>query len=250
MRRFFIDPAGLSDTTAVLTGSEAHHIISVLRLEAGTPIQLFDGTGMVYQARIEKIDKRRVEAEIFAVARDDDTQATALHVGQAILKGKKMDFIVQKATELGVRGLHPFISRYCITANIPQSREKRQRERWQRIAREACKQCGRATPLTCSPTMEFEMLLSSVSASGKMDKKLIFWEEEKERTLGDVFGNEAPADSVMVLIGPEGGFDEAEVTTAVAAGFHPISLGRNTLRAETASVTAIAILQYLLGNLG
>ena len=250
MRRFFVDHSGLSDTTAVLTGSEAHHIISVLRLDVGTPICLFDGTGMVYHARIEKIHKRRVVAEIFATVKDDDSQVSALHVGQAILKSKKMDFIVQKATELGVTGLYPFISRYCITANIPQSREKRQRERWQRIAREACKQCGRATPPNCSPTMEFEMLLTSISASEEIDQKLIFWEEEKERTISDVFGNKASVDSVMILIGPEGGFDQAEVTKAIAAGFHPISLGRNTLRAETASLTAIAILQYLMGNLG
>ena len=248
MHRFFIDPTDLTDTQAVLTGEEAHHLVSVLRLKIGASIQLFDGLGRTYEAEVKKISKGRVEAAILSIAEKPITEKAALHLGLALLKGKKMDFIMQKATELGVAGLHPFIATFSNARHIAAHREAKRLERWQKITREACKQCNRPQPPACYPVVDFDTLLEEASAAD-YDQKLIFWEGEKSQGLqGFVQVPDQPC-SVMILIGPEGGFSTEEAEQAKATGFQPITLGKRILRAETAALTAIAILQHLLGNL-
>jgi 16S rRNA (uracil1498-N3)-methyltransferase len=248
MHRFFIDPADLSGTTAVLTDEEARHLVTVLRLGVGTPIQLFDGSGRTYDARIAKIAKTRVEATILSINEGAPPDRPALHLGLALLKGKKMDFIIQKATELGVLGLHPFVGEYCVAGHIAADREERRLARWQKIVHEACKQCNQPLPPTLYPIVEFETLLAE-AASGDYDRKLIFWEQETDQELPKIFKVPEGPCNVMVLIGPEGGFSPQEVAAAQAAGFQPVTLGKRILRAETAALAAIAILQHLLGNL-
>jgi len=244
MRRFFIDPDGVTGTKATITGDEAHHISDVLRLKPGTAIELFDGTGKSYQARIEGISKGRVEAVI--TAKDKENIAVShLAIGVALLTGKKMDLIVQKATELGVETIAPYVSRHCSVKEGNPNKE----ERWQRIALEACKQCNRPTTPECRPVTDLTTLLATAEAN---TIKIIFWEEEQSRTLTDLFPTTAgtgPPATVLALFGPEGGFSKEEISQAVAAGFTPVSLGKRILRAETAVIGASAILQFLLGNL-
>ena len=247
MRRFFIDPADISGTKAVITGSEARHIITVLRLDPGQRIHLFDGTGGVYVAEISRTGRGEVEATILERGREKQGQGPRLHLGQALVKGGKMDLIVEKATELGVAAIHPFVSRYC-TIRPDAEQQQRRLERWQRITLAACKQCNRPLPPDCLAPVPLDQLLAT---AGGYDLKIIFWEEEKSRTLTGLFagaGETGPV-SLLALVGPEGGFSEQEVLQAIAAGFSPVSLGRRVLRAETASLTVVAILQYLLGNL-
>ncbi len=250
MRRFFVDPLQLNDAKGIILGSEAHHIISVLRLEIGSSIQLFDGTGMIYDAVISSIAKGRVGVDILSSSKELLQSESTLHVGQALLKGKKMDLIVQKATELGIAGLYPFVSSYCINRSTASTMGDKRLERWRRISLEACKQSNRATPLLCHPIRDFKVFLSTTSSEGKYAMKLIFWEEEKKRTIKDVLANRKKSGPVMVLIGPEGGFSRDEVNDAVRVGYRPVTLGNKTLRAETASLTVMAILQHQLGNLG
>jgi 16S rRNA (uracil1498-N3)-methyltransferase len=248
MHRFFIDPTAPTDTRAVLTGEEAHHLISVLRLKVGAPIQLFDGLGRTYEAEVEKISKNRVEAAILSTAEEPVAEKAALHLGLALLQGKKMDFIMQKATELGVAGLHPFIASFSNARHTATHREAKRLERWQKITREACKQCNRPQLPSCYPVVDFDTLLEEASQAD-YDLKLLFWEGEKSQGLqGIVHAPDHPC-SVMILIGPEGGFSKEEAEQAKAAGFQPITLGKRILRAETAALTAVAILQHLLGNL-
>jgi 16S rRNA (uracil1498-N3)-methyltransferase len=248
MHRFFIDPEDLSDTRALLAGEEAHHLISVLRLTVGTPIQLFDGLGRTYEAEVKKIFKGRVEAAILSVAEEPAAEKAALHLGLALLKGKKMDFIMQKATELGVAGLHPFIATYSNARQMDTKREAKRLERWQKITREACKQSNRPQPPVCYPVKDFPTLLEE-APTADYDLKLIFWEGERVQGLKDVIQVPDQPCSIMILIGPEGGFSMEEAEQAKATGFQPITLGKRILRAETAAIAAIAILQHLLSNL-
>ena len=125
MHSFFVDPGNLTETNAVLADEEARHLITVLRLGVGTVIRLFDGSGRTYDARITKIAKSRVEVTILSMNEGAPADNAALYVGLALLKGKKMDFIIQKATELGLAGLYPFVSEFCIAGHIAAEREER-----------------------------------------------------------------------------------------------------------------------------
>lgn len=242
LRRFFINPADITGETAQLTGPEAHHLRAVLRLSPGDPITFFDGTGTRYQARIERILKDRVTATIVGQSQDLPPKVR-LHLGQALLRGQKMDLILQKATELGVDVIWPFYSEH----GIHKQPRDTQMERWQRIVFEACKQCDRATPPEIHDPREIIDLLIQPPPC---DTRLIFWEHESRQTLDKVLaGPNKECRSALFLLGPEGGFSEAEVVCAQKQGFTPVSLGPRILRAETATLAATAILQFTLGNL-
>ena len=242
LRRFFISPSAISGETAEMSGPEAHHLRTVLRLTPGDPITFFDGTGARYQARIERISKDRVTATITAQSRDLPP-TVSLHLGQALLKGQKMDLILQKATELGVDTISPFYSDHG-SHNPPKDT---QMERWQRIIFEACKQCDRAKPPEIHAPRAIAELMTQPPPC---DARLIFWEHETRQTLDEVLaGQKRNCRSVFFLLGPEGGFSEAEVACAQKEGFAPVSLGSRILRAETATLAATAILQFALGNL-
>ena len=242
MRNFFVDPANLDKSIAVLTGQEARHINSVLRLSPGDRINLFDGTGKIYETTIEEVTKDQVKTRI-QKTRPAGKDGPRICLGQGLLKGKKMDFIIQKATELGIDGLMPFVSSHCNVNSVPETRQTR----WNRISLEACKQCGRPYPLKCMPVTNFNAL---ISASKDYQIKIIFWEKENDWTLEKVFSGNSSIKSLIFLVGPEGGFNNEETERAAAAGFEVVSLGKRILRAETASFAAMAILQYITGNLG
>ena len=242
LRRFFIHPRDITGETAQLKGPEAHHLRTVLRLSPGDPIIFFDGTGARYQARIERILKDRVTVTIIGQSQDLP-QKVRLHLGQALLRGQKMDLILQKATELGVDAIWPFYSEHGIHKPLKDA----QMERWQRIVLEACKQCDRAAPPEIYDAREISELMA---APPPCDARLIFWEHETRQTLTEVLsGQNKNCRSVFFLLGPEGGFSEAEVACAQKEGFIPVSLGKRILRAETATIAATAILQFTLGNL-
>ena len=167
-----------------------------------------------------------------------------MHLGQALIKGKKMDLIIQKATELGIDSLHPYKSTYCVVKGAPENRV----ERWTKIALEACKQCNRPKPPDLHAPVDFTGFLKS-AAEYPYDLKLIFWEEELQNSLHDILQQHTDIRSVLLLIGPEGGFSPDEARQATAQGFQPVTLGSRILRAETAAIAAIAVLQYELGNL-
>jgi 16S rRNA (uracil1498-N3)-methyltransferase len=242
LRRFFINQTDITGETAQLAGAEAHHLRTVLRLSPGDPITFFDGTGARYQARIEQILKDRVTATIIKHTQDP-LPKVRLHLGQALLKGQKMDLVLQKATELGVDAIFPFYSQH----GIHKPQREAQMERWQRIVLEACKQCDRAKPPEIHAPREITELMAHPPSC---DAKLIFWEHESRQRLDEILGGEKKiCRSLFFLLGPEGGFSEAEIVCARQEGFIPISLGQRILRAETATLAATAILQYTLGNL-
>lgn len=239
MRRFFIDPANITKDCGLITEQEARHIALALRLKPGQAIELFDGQGMVYQAEITAVRKSTVDTRILSCRRHHEGPPF-LSLAQALVKGSKFDLIVQKATELGISAIQPLVCQHCDVKSASAS----QLSRWQRIVHEACKQCGRPTPLLCQPAVTLPHLLSH---SQEVTAKIIFWENESTTTLHDL--DLRAAERVLLLIGPEGGFTRQEADSALEHGFLPVSLGPRILRAETAAMTAMAIVQFLLGNL-
>jgi 16S rRNA (uracil1498-N3)-methyltransferase len=243
MRRFFFKPEERVGDVVVLSEDESHHIRTVLRLQNGAHVELFDGLGQVHLAELFGFDSK-VSARIISSRRVEDRGGIPLWVGQGLLKGKNMDTVVQKCTELGVSGLAPMLSSRCQgRADLP--RDKKKNDRWQRIIEEACKQCGRAQPMELLRIVDFRDLIAS-SSNSKAELKLLFWEEEQEVHLQDLLPF-PELSLVRLLLGPEGGFTADEVVIARDAGWRIVSLGRRILRAETATLASVAILQHLLG---
>jgi len=245
MRRFFFESNDRNDEIVFLSEEESYHLVKVLRLQRGTAVELLDGSGAVYSATVAAIG-RRVELHIEAIVSKDDGEEQIIWVGQSVLKGDKMDTVVQKCTELGVTRMTPLRSSRCQgKLNAKQSLKKH--ERWQRIGLAACKQCLRSRRLHMDMVVSYSEWLNEVSGCAE-SVRLLFWEEEKKIRLQDIpdVGSNQP---VVLLLGPEGGFSPEEVEQAREMGWTTVSLGKRILRAETATLTAVSIIQYLTGNL-
>jgi 16S rRNA (uracil1498-N3)-methyltransferase len=236
MHRFYL-PTGLAEQQSVMVPpDQAKHLRSVLRLSPGDTIELFDGQGNLFLARLEEVQRHQVQARCLERLPLPPAPRCPLTLMQSLLKGKKMDLVVQKATELGAVTLQPIISRYS-ESSLAADRI----ERWHRISLEACKQCGRPTPLTIREPLALE----SVPLAHYIHR-LYCWEQEGSAQLGPAMFQ--PGASTCLLIGPEGGLHSAEIQWLTRGAFHPLGLGPLTLRAETASLAAITLVQFLAGN--
>ncbi|MFH0782710.1 MAG: 16S rRNA (uracil(1498)-N(3))-methyltransferase [Pseudomonadota bacterium] len=243
MRRFYFHPQSRRGDTIFLSEEESRHVVKVLRLPVGSEVELLDGQGTVYRASIVATGGRQVEARIEAVVAQDPGVAKTVWVAQGILKGEKMDTVVQKCTELGVTRLSPFESSRCQgKADFGQNRKRH--ERWQRIGLAACKQCLRPRFMQIDAPMSLADFLQNTDAP----LRLLFWEEEKNVHLQDI-STLQEAQNVALMLGPEGGFSREEIDLARQFGWTTVSLGERILRAETATLTAVSIVQFLIGNL-
>ena len=238
MRRFFYDPVIQDNKEQILIiGPEAHHIRNVLRMQVGDSAELFDGAGAVVSGEIARISANKVIFQVL-FRRDEADNGVPLTLAQAVLKGKKMDLLVQKATELGVHTFLPVITQYCEKPG----RAGQQRERWQRIMLEACKQCRRPIPMRlCPPTALREL---SFPEHGH---KIMPWENEAGTPFSALELEDG--EPMLMLIGPEGGFHPSEVAYAKEVGFRTVSLGPRILRAETAALAAVVLAQHAGGSL-
>lgn len=238
MRRFFIDQQSINENLAILSPEESRHVATVLRLHPGDALELFDGTGCVYQGQILTVAPTRITVEILSKYCETGESAPPLYLFQGLLKGKKMDFLVQKATELGVHTFSPVLTRYSTN----RANHERQQDRWKRIMLESCKQCKRTIPMNIDPVLPLEAIDADNTTS-----RLLLWEGERSTRIDATL---VRYDSPMVLFtGPEGGFHPDEITLARKRGFTPVSLGSRILRSETATLSCIAILQFLSGAL-
>jgi 16S rRNA (uracil1498-N3)-methyltransferase len=244
MRYFFVDPTQLAGARAVLEGSEASHLRNVIRLKRGDEVGLVDGIGFEYRAVIDRIVTGRVELEITARKMSAGKPLLPLTVAQAFLKEKKMDLVVRQLSELGVTRFVPFVCERVV-ARPEILRGSFRRERWHKIAVESLKQCRRGDVMSIEEVHRFDELL----ARGREHAlALLFWENATAPMPVAAAGRPKPA-SVLAVLGPEGGFSEAEAQAAQAAGFHSVRLGPRILKAETAAVAACAIVQYQFGDL-
>jgi 16S rRNA (uracil1498-N3)-methyltransferase len=227
--------------TVTLAEGAAAHVGKVLRLRAGDPLVLFDGSGLEFAARIESIDRRAVNVAVDG-ARDPGTESRLdITLLQGLCRGQRMDMLIQKSTELGVAAIRA-ISCERSVARVDGARRDRKLEHWRQVAISACEQSGRVTlPLIAGPA---PLPATLAALDGDCDARLLL-DPGADRNLGD--GIDA-ARSVALLIGPEGGLTDGERAAARESGFVPARIGPRILRTETAPLAAISILQYLAGD--
>ncbi len=249
MRRFFFSGSLNTIDTVFLPEQESHHIKTVLRLKRGEQIILFDGKGKAARAHIVSTG-HRVGVTITELYQEEykDTRFQQLQVFQGMLQSKKMDLVIQKCTELGVSGVFPVVTERSQRSGSTEHWQKKQK-RWERIVKSSCKQCGRNRLMGVNPVTDLNSVLAEPSDDTIEELKLVFWEEEQSSFLGDL-SPLAEVDRVSILLGPEGGFSRPEIEAAELNGFQVLSLGRRILRAETATIATVAVVQYLLGNFG
>lgn len=223
----------------VLPEGPARHVARVLRLGEGAVLRLFDGAGHEARARLVEASRKRVVARIEAIEAGRGESPLAVHLGQAISKGDRMDYAIQKAVELGVAAITPLYTEHG-DVRLKGEREAKKLAHWQAVAASACEQCGRAVVPVVHPAVALPEWLAERSET----LRLVL----HPGTQGALERTDAPA-SAALLIGPEGGLAEAEVEAARAKAFVPLTLGPRILRTETAPVVALALLQYRFGDL-
>ncbi|MGD9175462.1 MAG: RsmE family RNA methyltransferase [Desulfobacterales bacterium] len=247
MRYFYIEPDALRKKPVALKGSELRHIKNALRLKPGSRIGLVDGQGFEYEAVIRQFLTDRVELEITDKRPGKKESPVQISVAQALLKDQKMDRLLRYLCELGIAQWMPFM---C-DRSVPVPGEKRlsaRLERWQKIVQESVKQCQRARLPQINKTKTFEDLLDSGST---YDLKIIFFENENTSLNALVpTAEQPPPKKILLILGPEGGFTDREIDMARATGFLVAGLGPRILRAETATITACTLAQFLFGDMG
>jgi 16S rRNA (uracil1498-N3)-methyltransferase len=245
MVRFFVPKAAIRGNQGFVAGQEFQHLRRVLRLAPGDRITVFDDSGSEHDAVIRSFSSESAAIEIIRSYEAQRESHLDLALAVGLTKGEKMDFVVEKATELGVQTIVPFLSSFA----VPKLNERKiaaRAERWQKIALSAAKQCGRAQIPKVLPLCEFQEL---VGQAWPDTLKLCFWEKETEQSLGRLQESRGGVKSVLIVIGPEGGFNAEEAALATEHGFFTVSLGRRILRAETAALTAVSLAQFLWGDL-
>lgn len=227
---------------ARLDGAAAAHVTRVLRLRVGDPVTLFNGDGSDYPARISALGRGTVEAEISGVAAARAESPLAVTLVQGIARTERMDLVLQKATELGVAAILPVATARSVVRLDGESRE-RKRAHWRGVAISACEQCGRArVPEVAAPRGFADWLALAPRAT----TRLLLSPDAKLALNAAAQG----ATAVELLVGPEGGLEDAERGAALAAGFRACRLGPRVLRSETAAIAALAVLQSVAGDFG
>ena len=239
--RLFVSAALGNGAGLELAGEQARYLGRVLRARVGDRISVFNGDDGEWSAEILAITKGTVRLALIGPVPNEAESPLKVHLVQGISRGERMDFVVQKATELGVKRITPVLTDYGVVRLDGRRAEKR-RVHWQRIAESACEQCGRVRP----PLVDAPIALNRWFGEFSGDSTQYVLQPGAGKPLDD---NQAPTTKVCLLIGPEGGFSDREYGDAAAAGFDAVSLGPRVLRTETAAVTALTIVQSLWGDL-
>ena len=223
------------------------HAVQVLRLRAGAPLILFDGGGGEYAARLCVVGRRQARAELGDFSPREAESPLDVTLAQAVSAGERMDFSLQKAVELGVRGIVPLLSERSAPLPEGERRDKRMRH-WHGVIAGACEQSGRNRLARLHPPLTLAHWLGGPQATGAGLRLVLA--PEGDTGLGSLTGREPPAGPVVVLVGPEGGLSGAELAQARTAGFTALRLGPRVLRTETAGAALLAALGALWGDLG
>jgi 16S rRNA (uracil1498-N3)-methyltransferase len=237
LSRFFISTP-LSLGSHELPEAQAHYIARVLRHAVGDSVQLFDGSGPEYLGQLIEVGKKTVKVELTEQLPGQPESPLQVHLGQGLSRGERMDWAIQKATELGVTQITPILSARC-EVRLKDERADKLLTRWQQVASSACEQCGRSTLPIIHPPMLLADWLQQVQA----DLKLVL------HPVAEPMQSHAKPTSLAFLIGPEGGLNDAEVAQAVSHSFHAARLGPRVLRTETAPVVALTVAQHLWGDM-
>jgi len=243
MSLFFVLPENVDEVKSIITisGEEARHIAKSLRHKENDEIFIADGIRNKYHVRIKKITNNSIICEII-----DKNKGPLKHsslkitLAQAILKKNKMDFVIQKATELGIHDIIPFTSSRTIPI-IGKNNIEKKRERWQKIAYEASKQSERMHIPKIHTIISLNDLLKQ---SNHYDLSIVFWEKENSLNLKELLQRETNHNKIVYFIGPEGGFSKDEIDKAEKENALPVSMGKTIIKSETASIFAISVFNY------
>lgn len=244
MYQFFVQQNQIQDKIIRITGPDVNHIKNVLRMKPGEEIAVSNGVdGREYRCGILEIQDEQIVCELRFIKEEGVELPSKIYLFQGLPKSDKMEFIIQKAVELGVFEIIPVASKRTVV-KLDEKKEKNKRNRWQGIAEAAAKQSKRRIIPQVKGVMSFE---TAVGYASKMDIKIIPYElAEGMKDTKAIIGSLRDNQSVAVFIGPEGGFDEKEIQAAVQNGLQPITLGKRILRTETAGLTVLAWIMYQL----
>ena len=239
MLRIYLSNTHSINNQISITADKARYLASVLRCKEGDALVIFNGAGNCFKTKISKVGKKEVIADVLEKFPCNFESPVNITLVQSLLKGEKMDLVIQKTTELGVREI------VLVVTERSQLRETRKTARWQKIAEEASRQSGRSViPVVHEPVFFQDIF------TGNDLKGFIFYEEGVERFSDAVSSFIPHPSSLFIVIGPEGGFTKEEVELAKEKGLVVASLGKRILRAETAAIAAVTLAQYALGDMG
>lgn len=242
MRRFFVEDITKEARSAAISGEEFSHLKKVLRLAEGAKVELFNGAGLALAGTIESIGKESAKIKIEGRSEGNMESPTRVVLLQGLLKGEKPELVIQKATELGAAGV-VFYSTARTVPVIAAYKTEAKLLRWKKVAVEAAKQCGRTVlPLLGSVTFR-------EAVEGRGGLKIMLWEGRGAGSVKEALKRPEAKDGVAILVGPEGGFSDEEVVEAQKNGFIPVGLGPRILRAETAAIGIVSVVQYELGDM-
>jgi 16S rRNA (uracil1498-N3)-methyltransferase len=239
--RVFVAQPLAPERDLLLPEAAAYHVARVLRLRAGAPIVAFDGSGSDYHCEILVVEGDRVRIRVGRGAAGLPESTLRITLVQAVSRGERMDWTLQKATELGVRTVVPVLSARSVVRLDEQQAAKKQRH-WQAIVAAACEQCGRSVPPEIRAPQE---LVAYLAAAPREGQRFVL----SPGGPASLAGLASVTARVELLIGPEGGLDDAELDRAAQAGFTPVRLGPRVLRTETAGIVALTVLQAMWGDL-
>jgi 16S rRNA (uracil1498-N3)-methyltransferase len=245
MPRIFILPENIAGKTAELPEHEARRLYKVLRMAVGDPVTLIDGH-REYSSRISFINSKSVKLEILGISECTSEPKIGITLGQGLPKGDKLEWVLQKSVELGVMSFVPVVMDRSVKRPEAADAEKRH-ARLIKIATEAVQQSGRVCVPEVTPYKDLTGFLAHTRYAGL---KLLMYEGENKKGLGELLKGAGEIKSVAVLIGPEGGLTDSEVRLAESFGFISAGLGPRILRTETAGLAALSIIQYKLGDMG
>ena len=241
MTRIF-QPYTINQNSLITLDDNAfNHLIRVLRMKTGESITLFDGSNQITPAVIHEVNKKTVIVKTANSVLDNRESPLNIHLGQVISRGDKMEFTIQKSVELGVNTITPLLSERC-GVKLDQERLEKKVQQWQKIIISACEQCGRNIIPSINPVMKLETWCANLTDSLKLNLH-----PKAEQGI-----NQLPCDNnnISLLIGPEGGLSNEEISMTHQYQFTDILLGPRVLRTETAALTAITALQVRFGDLG
>lgn len=242
--KFFVPQESIRGGEAWISGADAAHIARVLRMRVGDHLTLCDGAGTDYTCEIRALDPEQVALTILQACPCKAEPDVSMTLFMALPKGDKMEYVIQKSVELGVKRIVPFAASRCVVRLSEKDAEKKTL-RWQKIAHAAAKQSGRGiVPEVCKPIGMNEVC----AAVSEFELPLFCYECEEQTSLKSALSAK-PFQTACVVIGPEGGFDQAEVQQARDAGFCVVSLGKRILRCETAPGCVLCAILYHTGNL-
>jgi 16S rRNA (uracil1498-N3)-methyltransferase len=240
MPHYFIPSKSIVNGRFTVAGEEAHHLIDVRRVKPGDEINLFDGSGTNYTARVESVRDGELSGAIISETQSH-VPAVKINLYQSVPKGERLDWLVEKAAELGVNSLVPIEAQRSIVKGISANKL----DRWRRLSQAASKQCGRSDLMAVTDPMQLSDALQAVSGKAL---NIIPWESENAVSINGLKNEITSSQEVNIFIGPEGGFTLREIEGARSHGVIPVTLGARILRVETASLLSAVLVLAIVGE--